>query len=139
MDSENRFRRLTISFCAIAILLGAAEAWSSRFSMNTDGVQYLDNASAYSSGDFQHALNSQWSPLYPWLIAAWFAAFRPSPYLEFPLVHWLNFFIYLLSVAAFLFFVNCVLERIPDTQRAPAIRINLLLIAYSSFLYCSLD
>jgi hypothetical protein len=132
-------QRLTVGFCLIAIVLGAAEAWTSRFSMNPDGVQYLDNATAYASGDFRQALNSQWSPLYPWLIAAWFAAFRPSPYLEFPLVHWLNLFIYLLSVAAFLFFVNCVFERIPDKKRTFAIRKSLLLIAYSSFLYCSLD
>jgi hypothetical protein len=131
--------RLTIGFCLIAIALGAAEAWTSRFSMNPDGVQYLDNATAYSRGDFHQALNSQWSPLYPWLIAAWFAAFRPSPYLEFPLVHWLNFFIYLVSVAAFLFFLNCVLARIPDKKPTFAITINLVLIAYSSFLYCSLD
>jgi hypothetical protein len=139
MDSEIRFRRLIIGFSVLAILLGAAEAWSSRFSMNTDGVQYLDNASAYSSGDFQHALNSQWSPLYPWLISAWFAAARPSPYLEFPLVHWLNFFIYLLSLAGFLFFLRCVLESVPKEKCAPGVRVSLVLIAYSSFLYCSLD
>ena len=106
MDSENRLRRLIIGFCVIAIVLGAAQAWTSRFSMNADGIQYLDNASAYSNGDFQHALNSQWSPLYPWLISAWFAMVRPSPYLEFPAVHWLNFLIYLLSLAGFLFFLN---------------------------------
>jgi hypothetical protein len=70
--------RLTIGFCLIAIVLGAAEAWTSRFSMNPDGVQYLDNATAYSSGDFHNALNSQWSPLYPWLIAAWFAHSGPA-------------------------------------------------------------
>ena len=87
MDAKNWLRRFIIGFSVIAILLGAAQAWSSRFSMNTDGVQYLDNASAYLSGDFHRALNSQWSPLYPWMIGAWFATARPSPYLEFPLVH----------------------------------------------------
>jgi 4-amino-4-deoxy-L-arabinose transferase-like glycosyltransferase len=132
-------RRLSIGFCVIAIVLGAIEAWTSRFSMNADGVQYLDNATAYSSGDFQHAVNSQWSPLYPWLIGVWLAVFRWGPYLEFPLVHLLNFIIYLLSLAGFLFFLNGVLQRIPAEQRTPSIRIGLLLIAYSSFLYCSLD
>ncbi|HEV8037523.1 MAG TPA: hypothetical protein VGP62_01580 [Bryobacteraceae bacterium] len=132
-------RRLTIGFLVMAIVLGAVEAWTSRYSMNPDGVQYLDNASAYSNGDFQHALNSQWSPLYPWLIGAWFAVFRASPYLEFPLAHFLNFLIYLLSLVAFLFFLKGVLGRIPEETRAPAIRTGVLLIAYSSFLYCSLD
>jgi hypothetical protein len=130
-------RRLTIGFCLLAVVLGGAEAWISRFSMNPDGVQYLDNATAYCSGDLQHALNSQWSPLYPWMIGAWFAAFHPSPYLEFPLTHLLNFFIYLLSLAGFLFFLKGILDRVPANP--PAIKASLMLIAYSSFLYCSLD
>lgn len=132
-------RRLTIGFCLIAIVLGAAEAWTSRFAMSPDGVQYLDNATAYSNGDFHRAVNSQWSPLYPWLIGAWFAAVHPSPYLEFPLVHLLDFLIYLLSLAGFLFFLKCVLEMIPEEKRTPAIRVSVVLIACSSFLYCSLD
>ena len=132
-------RRLTIGFCLIAIVLGAAEAWTSRFAMSPDAVQYLDNATAYSNGDFHRAVNSQWSPLYPWLIGAWFAAVHPSPYLEFPLVHLLDFLIYLLSLAGFLFFLKCVLEMIPEEKRTPAIRVSVVLIACSSFLYCSLD
>jgi hypothetical protein len=107
--------------------------------MSPDAVQYLDNATAYSNGDFHRAVNSQWSPLYPWLIGAWFAAVHPSPYLEFPLVHLLDFLIYLLSLAGFLFFLKCVLEMIPEEKRTPAIRVSVVLIACSSFLYCSLD
>src|ERR1035441_2275966 len=137
--TELWIRRLTIGFCLIAIVLGAAEAWTSRFAMSPDGVQYLDNATAYSNGDFHRAVNSQWSPLYPWLIGAWFAAVHPSPYLEFPLVHLLDFLIYLLSLAGFLFFLKCVLEMIPEEKRTPAIRVSVVLIACSSFLYCSLD
>jgi len=129
-----RVRRLTIGFCILAILLGAMEAWRFRYSMNPDGVQYLDNAAAYVSGDFHQAINSQWSPLYPWLIGAMFSAFQPNPYLEFPLVHLLNFVIYLLSLAGFLFFLNGVLRRISPQKRACVV-----LIAFSSFLYCSLD
>jgi hypothetical protein len=138
-QAEWWIRRLTIGFCLIAFLLGAAQAWTSRFAMNNDGVQYLDNAGAYWAGDFQHAINSQWSPLYPWVIGALFAAVRPSPLSEFPVVHLLNFFIYLLSLAGFVFFFNCVLEMIPQGKRTPAIGVSLALIAYPSFLYCSLD
>jgi hypothetical protein len=127
-------RRLTIGFCILAVLLGAIEAWRFRYSMNADGVQYLDNATAYFSGDFHQALNSQWSPLYPWMIGAMFAAIRPDPYAEFPLVHLLNFVIYLLSLAGFLFFLNSVLRMIPARTR-----VGVVLIACSSFLYCTLD
>src|SRR5215469_6753972 len=56
----------------------ALEAWTSRFEMNPDGIQYLDNPSAYRQGDFRDALNPQWSPLYPWPIAGAEAMVRPS-------------------------------------------------------------
>jgi hypothetical protein len=127
-------RRITIVFCIVAILLGASEAWRSRYSMNADGVQYLDNATAYFNGDFHQALNSQWSPLYPWMIGAMFAAIHPDRYTEFPLVHLLNFVIFLLSLAGFLFFLNGVLRMI-----APRTQVCVALIACSSFLYCTLD
>src|SRR5580693_8497172 len=99
-------RRLTLAFCVLAIVLGAIQAWTTRFDMNPDGIQYLDNADAYRAGDFEHALNSQWSPLYPWIIGAAFNAFRPSLFQQFPLVHLINFLIYLLCVASFLFFAG---------------------------------
>jgi hypothetical protein len=122
-------RRLTVGFCLLAVLLGALQAWSSRFAMNPDGVQYLDNAALYFSGDLRHAVNSQWSPLYPWLIGALFAVIRPSPYQEFPLVHLLNFLLYLASLGGFLFFIASLKTRV----------FGLLAVSYSAFLYCSLD
>ena len=127
-------RRLTIGFSILAILLGAIEAGRFRYSMNADGVQYLDNATAYFNGDRHQALNSQWSPLYPWLIGGMFAAIHPDPHLEFPLVHLLNFFIYLLSLAGFLFFLRSVPRMIASRTRP-----GVVLIACSSFLYCTLD
>jgi len=120
-------RRLTIAFIFIAVLLGAFQTFSSRHAMNPDGIQYLDNAAAWLKGDFHAALNSLWSPLYPWLIAAIFAVARPDPFSEFASVHFLNFLIYLASIAAFLFFIRSIRANL-----------SLLLLAYSSFLYCSL-
>lgn len=121
-------RRLTIAFVVIAALLGACQAFDTRFTMNPDGIEYLDNATAWAAADYSTALNSLWSPLYPWLIAAIFSAVHPDPFLEFPVVHLLNFLIYLSSVAAFLFFI-----------RSIRFNLSLSLLAYSSFLYSSLD
>lgn len=128
-NSSADVRRLTIGFCVLAAVLGAAQAWSARFAMNADGVQYLDNATLYLAGDFRHAINSQWSPLYPWLIGALFAIVRPSPYQEFPLVHLLNFLLYLTSLVSFLFFIASLKTRV----------FGLLAVSYTAFLYCSLD
>ncbi|MBZ5611967.1 MAG: hypothetical protein LAP38_27210 [Acidobacteriia bacterium] len=131
-------RRLTIAFCLVAIVLAAVQTWTVRFEMNPDGVQYLDNADAYRSGDLAHAVNSQWSPLYPWLIGALFTAARPTPLQECPLVHLLNFLLFAMSLAGFLFFTTAVRALIPPAQRA-SLTGGLLLLAYSAFLYCSLD
>jgi hypothetical protein len=132
-------RRLTLAFCFLAILLGALQAWGSRFEMNPDGVQYLDNADAYRSGDFHRAVNSQWSPLYPWIIGAAFNAIRPSLFRQFPMVHLINFLIYLLCLASFLFFAASLQKLVPSLRDDRPRTASFLLIAYSSFLYCSLD
>ena len=129
-------RRLTIGFCLLAIVLGAVQAWTSRYEMNPDGVQYLDNADAYRTGDLPHAINSQWSPLYPWLIGASFAAVRPTLEQEFPLVHFPNLLLFLASLLGFLYFTNGVCALM--AQNSTCIT-SLLLISYSEFLYCSLD
>jgi len=134
-QTERRLRRLTFGFIVIAAAAGAAQAWFARFAMNPDGIQYLDNATAWVTGDWHNALNSLWSPLYPWLIAGMFRIARPSPFQEFPLVHLLNFLIYLLSLAAFLFFLSCVARRVERGSH----QMYVLLFACSSFLYCSLD
>jgi hypothetical protein len=120
----------------LAIVLGAVQAWTSRYEMYPDGVQYLDNADAYRSGDFRHAVNSQWSPLYPWLIGSLFAAVRPTLEEEFPLVHFLNLVLFLVSLAGFLYFTTVVRTlMVQNASRA----VSFLLISYSAFLYCSLD
>jgi hypothetical protein len=123
-------RRLTIGFCLVALVLGAFEAWEARFDMNPDGIQYLDNASLYAHGDFQNALNTQWSPLYPWLIVGAEAIVRPSREQEFALAHGVNFAVLAASIGCFLFF----LKSLP--QPAPG---GLLLLSYAAFLYCTLD
>ena len=131
-------RRVTIGVTLLAILLGALQAWSARFAMNPDGIQYLDNASLYWSGDFRHAMNTQWSPLYPWVIGALFKAVHPGPYQEFPLVHLLNFLLYLASLTSFQFFTNALIGRLPFSKHSVR-GVSLLLVSYSAFIYCSLD
>lgn len=125
-------RRLTIGFCLVALVLGAFEAWTSRFEMNPDGIQYLDNAAAYRQGDFQNALNTQWSPLYPWLIATASAIARPSRMQDFELAHAVNLVIFALSLASFLYFMR-------PLRASTAGATSLLLLGYAAFLYCSLD
>ena len=115
-------------------MLGALQAWRGRLDMNPDGIQYLDNAAAYASRDFPRALNTQWSPLYPWLLAAASSLTHATREQQFPLAHLVNFFVYALSVIGFLFFVRA-LRRSKPAANSP----SFLLLSYSAFLYCSLE
>ena len=87
-----------------AILLGAAQAWSTRHQMQPDGISYLDMGDAYLRGDWRMAINAYWSPLYSWLLGLSLRVLRPAPFWEFSVVHLVNFVIYLLALASFRFF-----------------------------------
>lgn len=90
----------------IAVFLGAAQAWVSRHSVNSDAVSYLDIGDAYFRGDWNAALNAMWSPLYSWLLGAAVYLINPAPEWEFPLAHFVNFILYLAALSAFYFFLR---------------------------------
>jgi hypothetical protein len=98
--------------------------------MNPDGIQYLDNPSAYRQGDFRDALNPQWSPLYPWPIAGAEAMVRPSREQG----------VRARARRQFHTFrgVDCVLLFFLKSMPSPA-STSFLLVSYAAFLYCSLD
>jgi len=126
-------RRLTIGFCVVALLLGAIEAWVGRFYMNNAGLQYLDNADVYWRGDFHNGLNTLWSPLYSWLFGSLSAIVHATREQAFPLVHLLNFFLYAMSLASFLFFLHCLWPLPPARSESGFVLLNGVV-----FLYCSL-
>jgi hypothetical protein len=94
-------RKIRIAFWCAAVIFGFAQAWDSRFTMNSDGISYLDLGDAYARGGWKMALSTYWSPMYPWLMGMAKIAFKPSAYSEFTVVHLLNFAIFLLSLVAF--------------------------------------
>ena len=86
-------RRLRIFFWSLALVLGASQAWATRFTMNPDGISYLDMGDAYWRGDWHMAINAYFSPLYSWILGFFMKVLRPSPYWEYPLAHLVNFLI----------------------------------------------
>ncbi|HEX8475460.1 MAG TPA: hypothetical protein VF666_15635 [Pyrinomonadaceae bacterium] len=99
-------RGLRVIFCLLAALLGALHAWNARHAMNPDGISYLDMGDAAMRGDWSMAFNGLWSPLYGWLIGFVLAVVEPTAYWEVPLVHFVNFIIYLLALICFDFFLH---------------------------------
>lgn len=104
------YKWLRIILRCVAVGLGIAQTWATRTSMGSDGIQYLDMGDAYIRGDWHMALNPIWSPLYSWLLAVPLKILKPSAYWEFPVVHLVNLFIYLGTLASFDFLLRAMVN-----------------------------
>ena len=91
---------------AVCIIVAGFHAWLYRQSMNSDGMTYVDMASAASHGGPKFLVSGMWSPGYPALISLAFFIFRPSPILEFPVVHFVNFAAFSFVLLSFTFFLK---------------------------------
>jgi hypothetical protein len=98
--------RIRIAGWALALGLGAAQAWAVRFTMNPDGISYLDIGDASWRHDWHNAVNAYWSPLYSWILGSFINVIRPTPYWEYPLVHLVNFVIYIAAFLCFDYFLQ---------------------------------
>ncbi len=117
-----------------AIALGAAAAWTSRHSMNVDGVSYLDLADAIRHGEWRRALNPYWAPGYPALIAAFVATIDPTPSGEFAVVHLANFAAFVLALLAFDWLLRALLDTAdPGTPGGSGRRDDFLLAGFAVF------
>ena len=83
------------------LALGLVHAWMGRNAMNPDGVSYLDVGESFFRHDWANAVNAWWSPLYPWTLGTVLGVIKPSPQWEFPLVHAINFVIFVIALFAF--------------------------------------
>jgi len=104
VDGNGRFE--TAISWAIVAFCGAVQAIAHRFYVNPDGVSYLNMSDAYTRGDWAGAVNTYWSPLYPWLIGVARRVYAWPAYWESSVVHGINFAIYLASYACFRFMLR---------------------------------
>jgi hypothetical protein len=95
---------------AASIVLGTLHAWVGRYAMNPDGMSYLDVRTSFFRRDWTNAINAWWSPLYPWLLGLLLASRSHLLDSEFPLVHLVNFGIFVLSLFAFRFLLHGLLR-----------------------------
>jgi hypothetical protein len=104
-EAAARLSWLRNGFRLLAVTLAGLHAWTAArsHSMNADGVVYLDIGDAYFRGDWDTAVSTVWSPLYSWILGAVIWLAEPPMRWEFPLVHLVNFLIFLLALAAFEF------------------------------------
>jgi 4-amino-4-deoxy-L-arabinose transferase-like glycosyltransferase len=102
---DAHLKKVQILFRLLAIGLGALHVYAAMTSqsMNADGISYLDIGDAYFRADWVNAINPVWSPLYSWILGFANFVIRPSMQWEFPIVHLVNFLIYLLALSSFEF------------------------------------
>jgi hypothetical protein len=119
------------------LLWGATSAWTNRHTMNADGMSYIDMASAALKDGPGSLVNGYWSPLYPALLSTAFFVFRPSPALEFPLVHFVNFLIFVFALLCFAFFLKSWLavDRDQNQEENP----YLIPFAFGVFLWFTIE
>ena len=130
-----------------SVLLGLVHSWMSRYAMNPDGMSYLDLGDSFFQRNWAHAINAWWSPLYPWVVGNVLGILKPSMKWEFPVVHAVNFAIFLLALLAFRYLLYTFLaySRAASSQES-AIRIKnalpdwaLVLLGYSIFWWIALE
>ena len=117
--------RVRLLFRSFAILLAGFHVWAavSSQSMNADGISYLDIGDAYFRGDWANAINAVWSPLYSWILGFVNFVLDPPMQWQFPVVHGVNFLIYVAALACFEFMWRNVRFSTPDGKVKGSIQI----------------
>src|ERR1700685_4358295 len=100
-DRTRTGARAALVFAVCAVLVALVEAWFTRNDMYSDGISYLDMGDALLRGDWHSALNAYWSPLYPALLGSSMAIFKPNAFWQFPVVHLVNWLIFIFATAGF--------------------------------------
>jgi hypothetical protein len=101
-----------IFFWCVAGVLGLLQVWGHRNDVTPDSISYIEIAWATARTGLHGLVNACWSPLYPFLLSLIIRFFHPSPQWEFTAAHFLNFAVYLASLASFeLFLKELILQR----------------------------
>lgn len=134
-----------LAWFAFSVLLGIVCAWAGRYSMNPDGISYLDLGDYYLRADWSNVANAYWSPMYPWLLGIAMRVLKPSAWWQFPLVHGVNFLVFLWALLCFRYFVcSLLLEQrreqaaLTEQHLRPLSEWALWATAYALFLWSSL-
>jgi hypothetical protein len=141
--SQVRFSSFRFAALALVVVLGLIRAWVGRYSMNPDGMCYLDLGDVFFHGRWADAVNGYWSPLYAWLVGAALFIVKPSRWWEFPTAQAVNFLIFLGALACFEFLLRSMISEWHgndrEEQAQPLSQFSLLAIGYSLFLWTSLE
>jgi hypothetical protein len=145
MQKPSSLLRLHFICSAVAVVPGLVISYVDRYGMWPDGINYLDMGDAYLRGDWEMALNGLWSPLYSWLLGLAMVLIKPSITQEFPVVHMVNFLIYLMALASFQYFLlelhryyRSRIDTLPEGDSLLSHESILIVLSYSFFIWSSI-
>jgi hypothetical protein len=111
LGDVHRLRHLRLAMWCVAFAVGAAHVWINRRNMcDIDGISYVEIGEAFLRGDWVHAINGLWSPLYGLLIAAPLRLFQPSPEHEIYIFQLVNTLVYAGTLTALDFLLRQIIE-----------------------------
>lgn len=132
----------------ISLFLGFCQVWTNRYDVGADIISYLDMSDAISRGDwstFRHGLLF-WPPFYSCVLGFFLAILKPSPFLEYPVVQFVNYLIFVLTLAAFRFFLKefRLCRAFLGAKSASPERVTLsepscTIVAYALFIWSSVE
>ncbi len=140
-----RLRTVEALLIVTALVLGFSQVWIHRFQVGVDIIAYLDVGDAYFHHPWLAAVNATWPPLYSWILGLALAVVRPTPFWEYPLVQFVDYLIFVVTLAAFHVFLRefCRHRNLragtshSDCSSASS-DIAVTLIAYSLFIWSSI-
>lgn len=86
----------------LAVAIGLLNAWGTRFSLNPDGVSYVEMGRHAAMSGPAALINGYWSPGYPALLAPVFWMMRTGWVTTIPALHVVNLAIYVATLLVFL-------------------------------------
>jgi hypothetical protein len=117
MSSKPSSRPSRVFFWCVAIAAGFIQVWAHRNDVSPDSISYIEIGWATARDGLHQIVNAYWSPLYPFILSILFRLLHPSAEWEFAAAHFLNFAVYLVSLASFeLFLKELILARQTDGE-----------------------
>ncbi len=113
-------RRALLVYLVLLIPIGWLAMRYSPYALDGDGMAYMDIADLMRAHRWAGVVNGYWNPLYPACMALFQHLFHTTRWNELHAFYVLNYFIFLFSVAAVLWFVSALVKLRHHRNPSPA-------------------
>ncbi|MEW6351516.1 MAG: hypothetical protein AB1646_20885 [Thermodesulfobacteriota bacterium] len=131
-------RRARALYWVFGLVAGAILTYSTRYYLNSDGINYIEMADAFSRGKWSALVNLTESPGYAFAMGVAMMVWQPDRLSEVPFLKVVNFVGLLAAMASCELFLSLVRREVNHTEHTlPFALVRAL--AYGLFLFAALD